>query len=91
MVTRILAVGGRPTSSAVLTEVAAGHGLEASSITPCLAEAHDRGVVETATDGTSWFRHPLLADVLYDGLSPDQAAELHSRLHPRTRIAADRD
>ena len=78
LVTRILAVGGRPISSAVLTEVAAGHGLEASSITPCLAEAHDRGVVETAPDGTSWFRHPLLADVLYDGLSPDQAAELHT-------------
>ncbi|WP_328521516.1 helix-turn-helix transcriptional regulator [Kribbella sp. NBC_00359] len=78
LVTRILAVGGRPTSSAVLTEVAAAHGLDASSITPCLAEAHDRGVVETAPDGTSWFRHPLLADVLYDGLSPDQAAELHT-------------
>ena len=78
LVTRILAVGGRPTSSAVLTEVAAGHGLEASLIAPCLAEAHDRGVVETAPDGTSWFRHPLLAEVLYDGLSPDQAAELHA-------------
>ncbi|WP_405066091.1 AAA family ATPase [Kribbella sp. NBC_01510] len=78
LVTRILAVGGRPISSAVLTEVAAGHGLEASSIAPCLAEAHDRGVVETAPDGTPWFRHPLLADVLYDGLSPDQAAELHT-------------
>ncbi|MGY4770003.1 ATP-binding protein [Kribbella sp. CWNU-51] len=78
LVTRILAVGGRPTSSAVLTEVAAGHGLEASSIASCRAEAHDRGVVETAPDGTSWFRHPLLAEVLYDGLPPNQAKELHA-------------
>ncbi|WP_329476093.1 helix-turn-helix transcriptional regulator [Kribbella sp. NBC_01484] len=78
LVTRILAVGGRPTSSAVLTEVAASHGLEAGLITPCLAEAQDRGVVATAADGTSWFRHPLLAEVLYDGLPPDQATDLHA-------------
>ncbi|MGY4770009.1 helix-turn-helix transcriptional regulator [Kribbella sp. CWNU-51] len=78
LVTRILAVGGRPTSSAVLAEVAAGHGLDASLVAPCLAEAHVRGVVETAVDGTSWFRHPLLAEVLYDGLPPDHAAQLHA-------------
>ena len=78
LITRILAVGGRPTSSAVLTEVAAGHGLDASVIAPCLSEAQDRGVVETAAGGTWWFRHPLLAEVLYDGLPPDQAIELHA-------------
>lgn len=78
LVTRILAVGGHPTSAAVLTEVAAGHGLSASAIAPCLAEAQDRGVVETETNGTSWFRHPLLAEVLYDGLPPTQAAALHT-------------
>ncbi|MFG1623451.1 AAA family ATPase [Kribbella sp. NPDC049227] len=78
LLTRILAVGGRPTSAAVLTQVAAGHGLSATAITPCLAEAQDRGVVQTETTGTSWFRHPLLAEVLYDGLPPTQAAEFHA-------------
>jgi DNA-binding CsgD family transcriptional regulator/tetratricopeptide (TPR) repeat protein len=78
LVTRILAVGGRPTSYAVLAEVAAGHGLEASLITPCLSEAQDRGVVQNAGGGIWWFRHPLLAEVLYDGLPPDQAIELHA-------------
>jgi DNA-binding CsgD family transcriptional regulator/tetratricopeptide (TPR) repeat protein len=77
-VTRILAVGGRPTSMAVLTEVAAGHGLDAKTITHCLVEAQNRGVVETVGSGISWFRHPLLAEVLYDGLPPVQAAELHT-------------
>ncbi|MFG1626763.1 AAA family ATPase [Kribbella sp. NPDC049227] len=78
LVTRILAVGGRPTSSAVLTDVASMIGLEASLISPCLLEAQDRGVVHTAGGGIWWFRHPLLAEVLYDCLSPDQAAELHA-------------
>jgi DNA-binding CsgD family transcriptional regulator len=78
LVTRILAVGGRPSSSAVLTEVAAGHGLDANLIVPCLLEAQDRGVVETADAGIFWFRHPLLAEVLYDDLPPLHAAELHA-------------
>lgn len=77
LLTRILAVGGRPTSSAVLTEVASGHGVRANQITPSLSEAQDRGVVRN-DGGSWWFRHPLLAEVLYDGLSPDQAIELHS-------------
>ncbi|MEU4294503.1 AAA family ATPase [Kribbella sp. NPDC026596] len=74
LVTRILAVGGRPTSSAVLTEVATGHGLET---TASLSEAQDRGVVHT-DGGSWWFRHPLLAEVLYDGLPPEQAAAFHA-------------
>jgi DNA-binding NarL/FixJ family response regulator len=78
LVTRILAVGGRPTSAAVLTEVASAVGLKADVITNCLSEAHDRGVVDRAGGGVWWFRHPLLADVLYDGLSPNQTVELHA-------------
>ncbi len=78
LITRILAVGGRPTSAAVLTEVAAGQGLKADLIGTQLLEAQDRGVVTTSGSGIWWFRHPLLADVLYDGLSPDQAVELHA-------------
>ncbi|WP_405066085.1 AAA family ATPase [Kribbella sp. NBC_01510] len=74
LVTRILAVGGRPTSSAVLTEVATGHGPETIA---SLSEAQDRGVVHT-DGGSWWFRHPLLAEVLYDGLPPGQAAALHA-------------
>ncbi|RZU01467.1 regulatory LuxR family protein [Kribbella rubisoli] len=79
LVSRILAVGGRPTSSAVLTEVSAGHGLKADLISHWLSEAQDRGVTTTAGGGSWWFRHPLLAEVLYDGLSPDEAADLHVR------------
>lgn len=78
LITRILAVGGRPTSSAVLTEIAARHGLEARLINPCLAEARDHGVAQASGGGFWWFRHPLLAEVLYDGLSPGEAAGLHA-------------
>jgi DNA-binding NarL/FixJ family response regulator len=78
LATRVLAVGGRPTSSAVLTEVASALGLEADVVTNCLWEAQDRGVVDRTGGGVWWFRHPLLAEVLYDGLSLDQTAELHA-------------
>jgi len=78
LVSRILAVSGRPTASAVLAEVAAGHLLEAGVVVSSLLEAQDRGVVRTEGAGVWWFRHPLLAEVLYDGLSPDQTVDLHT-------------
>ncbi|TDU91291.1 regulatory LuxR family protein [Kribbella voronezhensis] len=75
--TRVLAVGGRPTAPAVLTEVAAGVGIAPDAIIPSLVDAQDRGVVETS-DGLWWFRHPLLAEVLYDGLPAPEAAKVHA-------------
>ena len=78
LVTRILAVSGRPTQAAVLTEVAARHGLVASQVVSCLLAAQNRGVVRTEGGGVWWFRHPLLAEVLNDGLPPDQAVQLHA-------------
>ncbi|HEU4948661.1 MAG TPA: AAA family ATPase [Kribbella sp.] len=76
--TRVLAVGGRPTLPAVLAAVAAEHGVEAELLPDCLAEAQEHGVAQPAVDGTPWFRHPLLADVLYDGMPAAQAARIHA-------------
>ena len=72
--TRILAVGGRPTEPAVLASVAAGLGV---SDPRALREATDAGVVVLVRDG-AWFRHPLLADVLLDSFLPGEAGVVHA-------------
>ena len=72
--TRILAVGGRPTEPSVLVSLAAGLGV---SDPRALREAIDAGVVVLVREG-AWFRHPLLADVLLDSFLPGEAGAVHA-------------
>ena len=48
-----------------------------SRSTGALHEASVAGVVQQDRSGLVWFRHPLLSDVLYSTLLPDQARDLH--------------
>ncbi|MEV0798387.1 AAA family ATPase [Kribbella sp. NPDC050281] len=75
--TRLLAAAGRPVPLAVLTRVAGEHGINPEYVTDCLTEAETHGVIES-TSGTPWFRHPLIADILYDGLPPTAAGKVHA-------------
>jgi len=75
--TRLLAVSGRPVPLAVLTTVAAEHGINPEYATDCLAEAESHGIIDSAT-GTPWFRHPLIAEVLYDALPATVARAVHA-------------
>ncbi|MFG1623529.1 AAA family ATPase [Kribbella sp. NPDC049227] len=93
---RVLAVAGRPTSLPILTAVAAAHGVEVLGLPGCITEAQDRGVLRTG-HGAPWFRHPLLAEVLYDGLPLGEAELIHatylevleSQSDPVEAVAAD--
>ncbi|WP_165553778.1 helix-turn-helix transcriptional regulator [Kribbella capetownensis] len=93
---RVLAVGGRPTPLPILAAVAGAHGVEVGGLPGYIAEAQERGVIGGG-HGPPWFRHPLLADVLYDGLPPGEAALIHttylevleSRSDPVEPVAAD--
>ncbi|HEY0620599.1 MAG TPA: AAA family ATPase [Kribbella sp.] len=76
--TSVLAVGGRPQPLEVLAAVAAEHGVDGDLVPDCLTEAQDLGVVQPAADGLPWFRHPLLAEVLYDGLPVGQVTRIHA-------------
>ncbi|WP_166665482.1 helix-turn-helix transcriptional regulator [Kribbella caucasensis] len=76
--TRVLAVSGRPTEFAVLTEVVAKHGVDPAQLPGCLTEAQDHGVLRPDDEGRQWFRHPLLAEVLYDTMPPGEAARVHA-------------
>jgi DNA-binding CsgD family transcriptional regulator/tetratricopeptide (TPR) repeat protein len=48
------------------------------SLGASVSEAESEGVVRRHTRGTVWFRHPLLAEVLYDETPADLARELHA-------------
>jgi len=78
MATRVLAVAGRPTELAVLAGVAAEHGVASALLSRCLTEAQDQGVVRHDEEGRPWFRHPLLAEVLYEAMPSDEAAQVHA-------------
>ena len=94
---RVLAVGGRPTPLDLLAAVASEHGLAPEVLSECLTEAQEHGVVQAGSSELPWFRHPLLADVLYDRLPFGEAALIHatylhvleSRSTPVEAIAAD--
>jgi DNA-binding CsgD family transcriptional regulator/tetratricopeptide (TPR) repeat protein len=75
---QVLAVGGRPTTLDVLSAVASRHGFDAGRLADCVTEAQERGVLATGTADPCWFRHPLLAEVLYDGLPPSERPRIHA-------------
>ncbi len=75
---RVLAVGGRPTPLATLTAVAAEHGFDVAELSSCVTAAQEHGVLRPGPADPLWFRHPLLAEVLYDGLPAGEAALIHA-------------
>ncbi|HEX4976236.1 MAG TPA: AAA family ATPase [Nocardioides sp.] len=70
--TQVLSVAGRPVEVEVLAGVLPGVGVDEA-----LHRAEVGGVVRRDRDGRVWFRHPLLADVLYDTLLLDEVGRLH--------------
>ncbi len=89
-VLRLLAVGGRPLPHMVFAHVAADLGHDPSVVAAALAEGAREGVLQVESRTSYWFRHPLLADVLYDTFMPGEAAPEHAafvraleRLEPR--------
>jgi DNA-binding CsgD family transcriptional regulator len=75
--TRLVAVAGRPQPAAVLGQVAATLG-SGGDVVPLLREAVDAGVFVVGADGAYWFVHPLLAEVLEDGLLPEERRARHA-------------
>jgi hypothetical protein len=71
--TRLIAVAGRPTGVELLSDV----GFD-GAIVPALRAAVDAGVLEVVAGDRYWFVHPLLAEVLEDGLLPDERRVLHA-------------
>ncbi|MFI6679438.1 AAA family ATPase [Kribbella sp. NPDC050470] len=91
-ITRVLAVGGRPIELDVLAAVASDRGIDPERVPAYLVEAADEGVARNDGEGRVWFRHPLLAEVLYDALPHGDAVGIHAAfvrvLEPRNEEAA---
>lgn len=92
-VMRALAVAGRPTSIDNLREVAATRGIGPEALTNALVEAVDTGISVAQGTDMCWFRHPLLAEVLYATFVPGEAESVHAAwaktLESRTATGPD--
>ncbi|WP_433166902.1 helix-turn-helix transcriptional regulator [Kribbella sp. CA-247076] len=77
-VMRLLAVAGRPASIDDLIEVAAACGIGPGEVTGALAAATNTGISVAQDAETCWFRHPLLAEVLYATFVPGEAGPMHA-------------
>ena len=77
--TRLLAMAGRPQRGSDLTRLAQPAGVD-GDVVHLLRETVDSGVVELGRDGTYWFSHPLLPEVLERGLLPEERQALHAAL-----------
>jgi len=75
--TRLIAVAGHPQRADQLREVAGATGLD-GDLVPLLREAVDGAVLQVGVDGGYWFVHPLLAEVLEEGLLPEERRSLHT-------------
>jgi DNA-binding CsgD family transcriptional regulator len=75
--TQLLAVAGRPQRADQLETVARLTGV-GGEIMPLLREAVDHGVLDVGRDGRYWFTHPLLAEVLEEGLLPEERRSRHA-------------
>jgi DNA-binding CsgD family transcriptional regulator len=88
--TRLVSVAGRPQRADQLDEVAAAVGV-GGDVVPLLREAVDGAVLEVGDDGTYWFVHPLLAEVLEAGLLPEERATLHAAFAAALELAVSVD
>jgi hypothetical protein len=86
--TQLVAVAGRPQRADQLREVAARTGA-GGDLVPLLRDAVDGAVLDVGADGTYWFVHPLLAEVLEAGLLPEERATLHAAFAAAIEPAAN--
>ncbi|WP_425863202.1 helix-turn-helix transcriptional regulator [Arthrobacter sp. TWP1-1] len=88
-ITQLMAVGGRPLPSADLGAIAQLNG-GPKGVLSMLHEAADAGIVESNADGSRWwFHHPLIAEVLQQGLDGDERMKWHALFasHAESRLA----
>ncbi|MGH3370110.1 MAG: helix-turn-helix transcriptional regulator [Nocardioidaceae bacterium] len=79
-IVRLLAVVGRPSPYSLLVSLGDALGHDRSRVAAALVGAVRAGVLQTDGSDGYWFRHPLLAEVLYDSFLPGEAAPVHAAL-----------
>ena len=74
---QLLAVGGRPVGIDVLERLVAARGGAPETVTPSLAEATTAGLTTSGPDGSAWFHHPLVAEVVAGTLATEARTRVH--------------
>ncbi len=80
--TRILAAGGAPLTANEVAGVARAT-IDCDDVWSSLRVAVDAGVLEVARDGSLWFHHPMIAEVLEQELTPDERLRWHGAFAER--------
>jgi DNA-binding NarL/FixJ family response regulator len=76
--TQVLAVAGRPSTTARLRAVTHRWAGKDAEVQAQVREAAGAGIAVLEGDGRVWFRHPLLAEVLYATLLPEERSAVHA-------------
>jgi predicted ATPase len=77
LLTRMLAVGGRPTTFDTLGAVTDGV-IPVVELPVLVREAVEAGVLQQVAVQTYWFRHPLLAEVLLGTMASQELVPVHA-------------
>ena len=76
--TRLLAVAGRAVTEHELSAVAVEQWPDSTSVASFLKAASDAGILDLGPEGTYWFHHPLIAEVLERDASADEREARHA-------------
>ncbi len=80
--TRILATGGGPLTASTVARVS-GAGIDPDDVHSSLLLAVEAGILEVARNGSLWFHHPMIAEILEQDLSDDERVRWHSAFAER--------
>ncbi|WP_369046329.1 ATP-binding protein [Sinomonas sp. P10A9] len=77
LLTQIMAIGGRSVGAELL-RAAAAPAIDPPAVAGLLHLAADAGILELSADGMYWFHHPLIAELLEQGMSEDERRGWHA-------------
>ena len=80
--TRILATGGGPLTASAVARVS-GASIDPDDVWSSLLVAVEAGILEVARNGSLWFHHPMIAEILEQDLTDDERVRWHAAFAER--------
>ena len=74
---QVIALGGRPVAMDLLERLVVARGGIADQVAGAVAAAMTAGLLTLTPDGSAWFHHPLIAEVVATTLSPAARRQVH--------------
>ncbi len=80
--TRILATGGGPLTASAVARVC-GASIDPDDVWSSLLVAVEAGILEVASNGSLWFHHPMIAEILEQDLTDGERERWHAAFADR--------